>query len=365
MAKIIHVIRHGEAAHDVNNAALRQRDTALTAKGQRQAASLQARLLAMQPEVVLTSPILRALQTTAGCLHPACKTPVVVVPDSREFSKKSSHLCEMPLAPTSESASSFASYDWTMVEAAVKQAGSSVAKWEAGLQRADRAWADVDKRSAALSKLIEERPEKTLCLVSHGGFLQRLTGDEYMDNCELRSYSLDGGKWCLLDPWAGDPVAVPYAHLPKIAPNLYIGNRYAARRLISAYGRCFTISAVKPVGVKPDKEVYFEDGDGTGHRETAKEERYAQKMIVQGSNHLKAALDTKQRSPVLVHCWAGQNRSAAIICAYAVSHLGWEPEKAIRYVRARVKKDRNFTEVMQNRAFKTIVKTRLRALTRR
>ena len=194
-AKTVFVIRHGQAEHNVNEKALEKRDTELTATGQAQAAALRSRVAALQPEIIFTSPILRALQTTAAMLHTGARVPVVVVPDSRERVSHSAHLCELPVR--TELQSRFAAFDWAMVNAAVDQeASGDESSWEHLLMATDLAGGRaIDERTKRLSAWIEARPEASICLVSHGAFLMRLTEDDYMDNCELRTYSLSRGRW--------------------------------------------------------------------------------------------------------------------------------------------------------------------------
>ena len=204
--KTIHVIRHGQAEHNVDPKALEKRNTKLTPRGVQQAASLRERVLALQPDVIITSPILRALQTTYGFANDNLKdVPVLVVPDARERVSHASHLCELPVNPAEEAAGGeFASYDWGLASSALALAGGRIAEWEKGLMAADLAGQDsIDSRGVRLSAWLEARPEKTLCLVSHGAFLMHLTRDTYFDNCELRTYALSGGEWARVAPaWA-------------------------------------------------------------------------------------------------------------------------------------------------------------------
>lgn len=195
--KIVHVIRHGQAEHNVDERALEKRDTRLTPLGQQQAQALHGKVASLNAEVILTSPILRALQTTAGFLA-APSPPVVVVPDARERVSHATHLCELPVSPSVGRASgeAHAAFDWQLVEAALATAGGNVEAWERGMMSRDLAgFASVGQRAAQLSAWIESRPETTLVLVSHGAFLMRLTNDSYMDNCELRTYSVANGRW--------------------------------------------------------------------------------------------------------------------------------------------------------------------------
>ena len=200
--KLVHVIRHGQAEHNVDEAALEKRNTRLTSEGEQQAALLKARVAALKPEVIVTSPILRALQTTSGFLTDEVAAPVVVVPDARERVSHKSHLCELPVDPSSarDQSSKIAAYDWSLVESSLALAGGSVGEWEKCMMMTDLAgMASIGERAARLTSWIESRPEETMVLVSHGAFLMRLTKDSYMDNCELRTYHVEGGKWTRKD----------------------------------------------------------------------------------------------------------------------------------------------------------------------
>ncbi len=71
MPKIITVIRHGEAQHNVDHDMLAKRDTILTKEGRKQAKAVGKYLINHKIDVVLTSPVLRALQTTRHMLTSA------------------------------------------------------------------------------------------------------------------------------------------------------------------------------------------------------------------------------------------------------------------------------------------------------
>ena len=58
---------------------------------------------------------------------------------------------------------------------------------------------------------------------------------------------------------------------------------------------------------------------------------------------------------VLVHCYAGQNRSAAICAAYLILYKSWEPENAINHLRHQIEVDREVLDVLQNSTFTTIL----------
>merc|ERR1719188_2668317 len=79
--KLVCIIRHGEAQHNVSDSFLSKRDTRLTARGRQQAIALRKVFANLKTQVVLTSPILRAMQTVTA-MAPA--VPTVVVPNARE-----------------------------------------------------------------------------------------------------------------------------------------------------------------------------------------------------------------------------------------------------------------------------------------
>ncbi|CAK9020986.1 unnamed protein product [Durusdinium trenchii] len=186
-AKLIHVIRHGEAQHNVNDKFLLKHDTKLTKRGQRQAKSLHKLLPKLKPQVAVSSAVLRALQTTRGI---GFAGPTVVSPEAREVGGwPANSPIESKEALSCELASQFGRYDWSLVAGAIIRGPqrSDTMRWEPESEIKDRA-----KR---LSRFLERRPEKSLLLVSHGEFLQHLTSDKYMGNCEVRTYSLYRGKW--------------------------------------------------------------------------------------------------------------------------------------------------------------------------
>lgn len=193
-AKLVHVIRHGEAQHNVNSAWLKKRHPRLTARGQRQARALRSLAPKLMPEVVLTSPGLRALQTTAAM---RAEAPVVVVPDARERVSCREHLCDLP-ADSSVAASSahFQRFDWSKANKVMMRAGGPM-KYEEVITQTDDKEANIRRRARNLTKYLLARPEKCMTLVSHGAFLMRLTGDEYFGNCEVRTYAVKRGQWKL------------------------------------------------------------------------------------------------------------------------------------------------------------------------
>mmetsp|Transcript_127616 Transcript_127616/g.346335 ORF Transcript_127616/g.346335 Transcript_127616/m.346335 type:complete len:223 (-) Transcript_127616:270-938(-) len=187
VAKVVHVVRHGEAEHNVSDAFSSKRNTQLTAKGRRQARSLRCNLKRLKPQAVITSPLLRALQT-ARAMSPS--TPTVVVPDARERILRRTHLCDLPVDPKRfRQSKQFGGMDWSLAS------GVGTRGYQKDIMDTDVAsWANVRRRGRRLTRYLLGRPEASLAVVSHGGFLMGLTGDSYMGNCEVRTYLVTGGR---------------------------------------------------------------------------------------------------------------------------------------------------------------------------
>lgn len=77
---ILYLVRHGETAHNRDGVGLGRDDVPLTPKGIAQARAVAARIAHGQPEIVLASPLQRAMDTA----HAICaKTAQVVRSDER------------------------------------------------------------------------------------------------------------------------------------------------------------------------------------------------------------------------------------------------------------------------------------------
>lgn len=217
--KRIFVIRHGQAEHNVDRSFHHRRNVNLTERGVMQCAVVRQRLkeLGKDIEVVLTSPVVRCLQTTAAV---AIDAPVVVVPDLRECWVDATYRCEAPLDPHEASKiGPFAEYDWNLaLEAAAlegetpssatgeakyvsheRHADGRLSPWEAELVRSDSKAGFLGNavglfsRAHRLADYIRRRPEMTFAIVSHASFLDVLTTDAAlgrMANCEVRTYDL-------------------------------------------------------------------------------------------------------------------------------------------------------------------------------
>jgi len=159
-------------------------------------------------------------------------------------------------------------------------------------------------------------------------------------------------------PWEAWASPVPFAGLKtqsQPAP-LYVGNRKAPKIFRRKQKAPYVLSTVEPSltdggWALSDCRVEFEDKQGA---ETEADRIDAKDCIVRGAWLVDAAI--RKRKRVLVHCYAGQNRSAAICAAYLILYRGWAPGKAIAHVRHRVEVDREVLEVVQNPCFAQILR---------
>lgn len=145
----------------------------------------------LKPEVVLTSPVLRALQTTSFM---GFGVPSIVVPDARERMACAEHLCDVPVDPKIAAESKqFKGFRWSLA----KRAGG-LRKLQHMIQKTDlESEVDIKRRARRLTQYLLTRPERSIALVSHGAFLLRLTRGPYFGNCEVRTYEVTRRKWRL------------------------------------------------------------------------------------------------------------------------------------------------------------------------
>jgi broad specificity phosphatase PhoE len=196
--KIVHVIRHGQAQHNVDPKCLMHHDTQLTAHGWCQARALRKVLPKLRPQVVITSAVLRALQTTRAM---GFKGVTTIVPDVREVATCPANMpIDASRAISGDLNNEFGAYDWSLASQLTKEAGGT-RQYQRRVRASDGSTRAIRDRAKKLTKYLEKRPESSIVVVSHGEFLEHLTGDCYMDNCEVRAYRVIQGKWRRLRAW--------------------------------------------------------------------------------------------------------------------------------------------------------------------
>ena len=179
-------IRHGEstfnAAWAASGADPLHYDARLTPLGREQVRKSRAALVGYPVEVVLVSPLTRALQTAVGLFdgHPSAPS-MRIVPLLRERVENS---CDVGRAPA-ELAADFPglAFDhvpsvWWHVDGNADERGVCVEPEDVVRGRVD-----------AFRSMLRERRERVVAVVGHGTFLRHLTGRS-LANCEVVELAL-------------------------------------------------------------------------------------------------------------------------------------------------------------------------------
>jgi len=187
-ARSVLCIRHGESTF---NAAWRLTgtdplhfDAPLSAAGTRQVRETRSAIAALPVDVVVSSPLTRALQTAQGLFngHP-CAPSIVVHPLLRERVENS---CDVGRSPRAL-ATDFPSLDvahldeiWWHAEGPADARGICVEPVES-----------VAARALKFKNYLRGRPERCIAVVGHGTFFFHMTG-RALANCECVTLDLDG-----------------------------------------------------------------------------------------------------------------------------------------------------------------------------
>lgn len=202
--KVVHFIRHGEAAHNVPPYDVKRRDPYLTPHGQDQAQALGQQFPNLEDvELIVCSPMKRAIQTAllAFADHlKATKTQLVALPELQELSGNpcdtGSSLAELLTEFREHPLDlSLVPHDW---------------------DSKDRLWSPTEVRTLArmarARTWLRERPESNIIAVGHAHCMQLLVRDAPNDyendgiaeiklgllpvwrNCELRTFAIDEDK---------------------------------------------------------------------------------------------------------------------------------------------------------------------------
>eukprot|EP00200_Dunaliella_tertiolecta_P005166 CAMPEP_0202343104 /NCGR_PEP_ID=MMETSP1126-20121109/3373_1 /ASSEMBLY_ACC=CAM_ASM_000457 /TAXON_ID=3047 /ORGANISM="Dunaliella tertiolecta, Strain CCMP1320" /LENGTH=254 /DNA_ID=CAMNT_0048934135 /DNA_START=155 /DNA_END=916 /DNA_ORIENTATION=- len=197
-SKIIRLMRHGTTEM---NEYLRQRpygspnfkdpgyyDTRLTESGKEGAkrAEAVAKSLEPQPDLLVISPLTRALQTASLAFLPWYSGRVIVEPLARERVWLSSDTGRSP----DLLAQDFKDYPQLSFE------GLPDVWWYTGGLEPEEAF---QERVKEFKEWLLQRPETCIAIVAHWGLIYELTGGVDFANCELRSYLLTSSKCEPLD----------------------------------------------------------------------------------------------------------------------------------------------------------------------
>lgn len=179
-------IRHGEstfnAHHRVTGRDPGHIDARLSELGHQQAAAARKNLQKIPFELVVTSPLTRALQTTAGIFSGHPSKPALLVEVLHRECQESS--CDVGRA-ASVLAYEFPDFDvghlpeiWWHAEDPVQAEGYPVEPRDL-----------FDARVAGFRDWLRARPETTIAVVGHSTFFYHLTG-QWLANCEAMDLDL-------------------------------------------------------------------------------------------------------------------------------------------------------------------------------
>jgi broad specificity phosphatase PhoE len=181
MPRSVHLIRHGQSTFNAHYAATgadpMHFDARLTDLGRRQVAAARERLAPYAYDIVLASPLTRALQTAEGIF--GGRAPIEITPLHREWQVSSCDIGRSLAELTAE----FPHLDfsrlgdpWWLHEGPPCELGFPQETEEALLERVD-----------AFKTMIAGRPERRIAVVGHGDFFSRLIG-RHLENCEMAEW---------------------------------------------------------------------------------------------------------------------------------------------------------------------------------
>ncbi|TVY77087.1 putative phosphatase [Fusarium oxysporum f. sp. cubense] len=190
MPQTIHLVRHGQAVHNLGEANLVLPDTDLTPLGEEQARGLLSKFPELaNVDLIVSSPLRRTLQTTllAFPTHLERGLQIVALPEVQEVSDLN---CDT-------------GSDLSAIKAEFEHQPVDFGLVEPGWQIKEGKWApaigSLRKRAEVARQWLSERPETEIVVVTHGCFLHFLT-DDWVNavnpdgtdwaNAEVRSYTM-------------------------------------------------------------------------------------------------------------------------------------------------------------------------------
>ncbi len=173
------LIRHGQSTYnelfDATGIDPLHYDARLTSKGREQVVALKETAQRLAVDLVIVSPLTRAIETGLGLFNPN-QTRIIVSSLHRERLGNSCDIGRHPDELTAE----FPMLNFSHLDELW---------WHDGPNKDSRGVAvepdeSVSKRMAEFSTWLTKRPEQRLAVVGHGLFFNRLTG-RHFENCEI------------------------------------------------------------------------------------------------------------------------------------------------------------------------------------
>jgi protein-tyrosine phosphatase len=156
----------------------------------------------------------------------------------------------------------------------------------------------------------------------------------------------------------------PLEDFNKILPRLYLGNKYAAKS--KSFMDAHKIKAVLNCSKEKDIPNYFKDSSIEYMRvpvdDSLQQKDYDKMFLLLPSmvEFIHKHVDILKQ-PILVHCWAGRQRSACAVVCYLMEKHGLNPDEACKLVMSKRKeafhfgKSVNFDQTI-NKYYKKIQK---------
>ena len=184
MNKKVYLIRHGESeanvALDLDNPNFYY-DAKLTSYGKKQAQDTQKKLKNVDFDLVLCSPLTRALQTFS-LIFPTLPQEAVLLPFVREHSLCSSEVGRQPSILAKE----FPDFNFDNLKDFWWNNNIRIDEKKIIFESME----DLDKRVLIFKEWIFKRSEKKIALVSHGTFISRII-NYLLNNCEFEIWYPD------------------------------------------------------------------------------------------------------------------------------------------------------------------------------
>ena len=184
MSKEVYLIRHGQSeanvALDLDNPNFYY-DAKLTSNGKKQAQDTQKKLKNIDFDLMLCSPLTRALQTFS-LIFPNLSHEAVILPFVREHSLCSSEVGRQPSILEKE----FPDFKFNNLKNFWWNNDTYIDEKKIIFESIE----DLDKRVLIFKKWIQNRGEKKIALVSHGTFISRII-NYLLDNCEFEIWYTD------------------------------------------------------------------------------------------------------------------------------------------------------------------------------
>jgi len=186
MSKEIYLIRHAQseanAALDLDDPTFYY-DARITTLGKEQAINTQKKLIDVDFDLMLCSPLTRTLQTFT-LLFPKPIANTIILPIVREHLDNS---CDVGRQP-SVIAKEFPHFNFDKVNKFWWN--NDIPIDEKAINR--ESIEDLDKRVIKFKNWISKRSEKKIAIVSHGTFISRII-NFFLDNCEFEIWHPDNG----------------------------------------------------------------------------------------------------------------------------------------------------------------------------